>query len=39
MTARLSFLAALGVACLASSVLLIRTAPARVPSLLDSAFD
>ena len=35
---RLSLMAALGLACLASSVLLVRTAPARQPSILDSIY-
>ena len=37
--ARLGLLAALGVACLASSVFLAKTAPAKVPSLLDSIYN
>lgn len=36
--ARLRLMAALGLACLASSVLLVRTAPAPKPSILDSIY-
>ena len=35
---RLSLLAALGLACLASSVLLVKTTPLAKPSILDSIY-
>ncbi|MEM1116063.1 MAG: hypothetical protein AAF845_06025 [Bacteroidota bacterium] len=37
-TPRLSLLAALGIACLASTVFLARTAPAPKPSILDRVY-
>ena len=37
--ARLSFLAVLGVACLASSVFLVKTAPVSKASILDSVYN
>lgn len=36
---RLSLLAALGVACLASTVLLVKTTPAPKPSIWDSIYN
>lgn len=37
-TSQLGLLAALGLACLASTVLLVRTAPAPKPSILDRVY-
>lgn len=38
MHSRLSLLAALGLACLASTVLLVKTTPPSKPSILDSIY-
>ena len=37
-SSQLGFLAALGLACLASTVLLVKTAPAQQPSILDRVY-
>ena len=37
-TSRLGLLAALGIACLASSVLLVKTTPTPKPSILDRIY-
>ena len=37
--ARLSLLAAIGVACIASSVFLAKTTPPKAPSLLDRVYE